>query len=213
MKKVGLLFALVLVAAACGGSDDASASAAASPTTTAATTSGNAAIEDDHEDDAASGEEGTDDHADDDHVDDVPPVDERTEDHSDDNHDTVTTSDADRAVQVAMTDFAFEPNEFEAMAGETIEFVVTNLGVVEHEFRLSNEHRIDEHIAAGHTDHDDGAEGGHHEGGDVILLVEPGDTRSVTVTFGDDTTLYSVVACLIPGHYEAGMKASMHLSA
>ena len=112
-----------------------------------------------------------------------------------------------------MNEFSFAPGEFEAMAGETIEFVVTNLGVVEHEFRLSNEHRIEEHLASGHADHEDATEDGHHEGGDVILLVEPGGTDSITVTFGEDTTLYSEVACLIPGHYEAGMKAPMRLSA
>lgn len=200
MKKTALMFALALLVAACGDVDGAS-----SMTTVAAAADATVAP-------VTEVDEGTsdDDHADDDHPDDA--VEEKG-DHADDDHDDATTSEKDRTVQVAMNEFSFEPGEFKAMAGETIEFVVTNLGVVEHEFRLSNEHRIEEHLAAGHADHEDATEDGHHEGGDVILLVEPGGTDSITVTFGEDTTLYSEVACLIPGHYEAGMKAPMSLSA
>lgn len=215
MKKLALVFALTLLVAACGDVDESTSATtppgAAPETTVAAVTQIEAdAAGDDHADDADSHEEDSADHADDDHGEDAA---EESGDHSDDDHDDATTSEKDRTIEVAMNEFSFEPGEFEAMAGETIEFVVTNLGVVEHEFRLSNEHRIEEHLAAGHADHDDGSENGHHEGGDVILLIQPGETGSTTVTFGEDTTLYSEVACLIPGHYEAGMKAPMSLSA
>ncbi|MCL1693883.1 MAG: hypothetical protein M3096_09380, partial [Actinomycetia bacterium] len=83
---------------------------------------------------------------------------------------------ADRTVEVLMTEFAFDVNPFEVAAGETIEFVVTNAGVVEHEFRVSNDHRIEEHLASGHDDHDDNdeasSEGGHEETGDFVLLLD-----------------------------------------
>ncbi len=195
MRKLTLLVTVILAVAACGGGAGASefeAESALASTTTASTAA--------------------DDHSDDDHGGDAV-NEEAVGDHADDDHDADSGVDVDRTVEVAMTEFAYEPHEFEGMAGETIEFVVSNLGVVEHEFRLSNEHRIEEHLAAGHADHDDQAAGEHHEGGDVILLVEPGETGSVVVTFGEDTALFSQVACLIPGHYEAGMKAPMHLSA
>lgn len=215
MKKLALVFAVALLVAACGDVDESSSTTsppAAAPETTAAAVaeSEESAAGDGHVDDAASHEEESGDHADDDHGEDVA---EESGDHADDDHDDTTTAEKRRTVQVAMNEFSFEPAEFEAVAGETIEFVVTNLGVVEHEFRLSNEHRIEEHLASGHADHDDSGDGGHHEDGDVILLVQPGETDSITVTFGEDTTLYSEVACLIPGHYEAGMKAPMSLSA
>ena len=37
------------------------------------------------------------------------------------------------------------------------------------------------------------------------MLVQPGDTRVVDITLPDDAGVYTQVACLIPGHYEAGM--------
>jgi uncharacterized cupredoxin-like copper-binding protein len=44
-------------------------------------------------------------------------------------------------------------------------------------------------------------------------LVAAGETGEVTVTFPTDTTLYTDVACLIPGHYEAGMHAELSYDA
>jgi uncharacterized cupredoxin-like copper-binding protein len=67
------------------------------------------------------------------------------------------TGDVDRVVEVDMSEFAFAADSFEFTPGETVEFVITNSGVAEHEFRLSNLGRVDEHIAGGHADHDDAA--------------------------------------------------------
>lgn len=212
MKKLALVFALAVLVAACGDVDGSRSTTTAAAA--AAETSVGAAVEveegtagDDHDDDADSHAEESSEHADDDHED------VADQDDAGDDHDNNGTADKDRTVQVAMDEFSFVPGDFEARAGETVQFVVTNVGVVEHEFRLSNEHRIEEHLAAGHADHHEGSADGHHEGGDVVLLVPPGETASITVTFGEDTTLYSEVACLIPGHYEAGMKAPMSISA
>ncbi len=184
MPKFFILIAgVALIAAACGGTAASSDESVPSAPATIATTTTVA-----------------DDHADDDHADD----------------------EADRAIEVSMTEFAFAVDSLEVAAGETIEFVVTNAGVVPHEFRLSNADRIDDHIASGHEDHmddgmdDDGMDGGmddgdeaeaegHLEDGDIVMLLEAGETATVTVTFPDDTTLFTELACLIPGHYEAGM--------
>ena len=129
-------------------------------------------------------------------------------DHSTDMGDTSDTSlgDADRVVTIVMTDLAFAPDHLEVSAGETIRFAVSNEGALVHEFRLSNAHRIEEHLASGHEDHGDD---GHHEDGDVVLELEAGETGEMTVTFSDDETLFTEIACLIPGHYEAGMKAPL----
>ena len=106
-----------------------------------------------------------------------------------------------------MTELEFSVLEYEVTGGETIRFEVINEGVIEHEFRLSNTHRIEEHIAAGHADHNEG--GGHHEDIDIVLLLQPGESGEVTFSFPEDTTLFNEIACLLPGHYEAGMKASL----
>ena len=89
-------------------------------------------------------------------------------------------------------------------------FRVSNAGGIEHEFRLSNQHRVDEHIAASHEDHAARAAApDDEEHADVIALVAAGDIAEITMTFSDDQTLYTMVACLIPGDYEAGMVASL----
>jgi uncharacterized cupredoxin-like copper-binding protein len=192
MPKFFILIAgVALIAAACGGTAASSDNDVPSAPTTIVTTTTVA-----------------DDHADDDHA----------EEASDDDH----ADEADRAIEISMTEFAFGVDPLEVAAGETIEFVVTNAGVVPHEFRLSNAHRIEDHIASGHEGHmddgmaddmDDGKDEaeaeGHHEDGDIVVLLEAGETSTIMVTFPDDTTLFTELACLIPGHYEAGMNTEI----
>lgn len=213
VKRLALVFALALLVAACGDVD-LSRTTTAPPTTVPAAAAVDAAEGggDDEHAEASAHEEDEADHSAADMGDDAM-SEEVTPHDEDDGHDAPTSAGVDRTVEVAMDEFTFAPVEFEAMAGETVEFVVSNLGVVEHEFRLSNEHRIEEHLAEGHADHADDNDGGHHADGDVVLHLDPGETGSLIVTFGDDTTLYTEVACLIPGHYEAGMKAPMRLGA
>lgn len=205
--KLALVVALVLVVAACGGGEFDTAAfetTNAAPTTSAAPDTTMAA--DEHMDDTM---------AHDDMSDDTMAHDEMSDDSMahDDSTAAENTTPADRTVEIAMTEFAFEPASLTVAAGETIEFVVTNDGVVPHEFRLSNAHRIEEHIASGHEDHGDEGEGGHHEGdADVVIEVEAGATDTVTVTFPEDATIFTEIACLLPGHYEAGMKGEVTYS-
>ena len=114
-----------------------------------------------------------------------------------------------RSVDVFMDEFSFSPAEIDVSAGETITFTVTNSGAIVHEFRLSNPHRIEEHMADGHNDHNDVS---HHEDGDVYIELDPGETGQITVTFSDDVTFFTEAACLIPGHYEAGMTVPLAYS-
>jgi len=208
-----VVFALALFAAACGSSpastDAAPAGDPVAPAAEATHDDAEAAHEEDEaaheEDEAAHDEEAT---HDDDHGDD-----EAAHEEDEAAHDEEAV-DADRVIEVSMTELSFAPDALTVAAGETIQFVVTNVGQIEHEFRLSNEHRIEEHMASGHADHDgDGEEsaeeGGHHGDTDIVLLLEAGETGEVTVTFPEDSTLFTEIACLIPGHYEAGMKAPL----
>ncbi len=189
--------AVMLVAAACA-LPDAATHADETVTTSSTTTSSTTTTL------AATTTVTVDDHADDGAVDD---------DHAEDDQ----AAGADRTIEVLMTEFAFDVDPVDVAAGETIEFIITNGGVVPHEFRLSNEHRIEEHLASGHDDHEDSDgesdEDGHHDGGDVVLVLDAGDTSSIVATFPEDTTIFTEVACLLPGHYEAGMFADVHYTA
>ena len=136
---------------------------------------------------------------------------------ADDHADDEGTAEADRTIEVTMTEFAFDVDPVEVAAGETIEFVVINAGVVPHEFRLSNAHRIEEHMASGHEGHadagEDAADEGHHQDGDVVLMLEAGETATLVATFPEDVTMFTEVACLLPGHYEAGMHTDVAYAA
>ena len=112
-----------------------------------------------------------------------------------------------------MNEWSYEPANLTVAAGETVEFVVTNEGEIQHEFRLTTEHAAMEHIASGHDGHhDEESSSSGHEHGEVILLVDPGATESITVHF-DGHSDYDIVACLLPDHYEAGMHTGLTLEA
>ncbi len=115
-----------------------------------------------------------------------------------------------RQIEIAMTEFAFEPVSVSVAPGEMVEFVVTNDGSIEHEFRLTNQAGIDEHLASGHEGHEDETASDAQDAN--LITVMPGETKTLTVTIPDDDSV-TKIACLIPGHYEAGMVADLALSA
>ncbi len=194
-----LLFALALVAAACGTAEPSTSD---DPTPASAVLAGDATTT-----------TPADEHPEDDHSEDT--VHEEEEDHDEgaaheEGDDHEVEGEVDRTVEVTMSEFAFEPAEIHVTAGETVRFLVSNVGAVEHEFRMTTEHAAEEHIAAGHEGHDDeGAEEGHEE---ILLLVAVGETGTIDVTF-HEAGEYDLVACLIPGHFEAGMKGVVEYEA
>jgi uncharacterized cupredoxin-like copper-binding protein len=215
-RIAALLGALALILAACGGTDSSRAvpqiDDGAAPAAPVA-----AADDEDHADDEAPHEDDADrmddeaPHEDDaDHADDEAPHEDEA-DHVDDDagqsDEYVPVADGEPSSEfdVVLGDIFFESTAVMVEAGQTVRFNLANEGVIDHEFRLSNPHRIDEHIAAGHEDHGD--TGHHEENPDIVVTLTPGETRSIDVTFPADTALFTEIACLIPGHYEAGMKA------
>ena len=112
----------------------------------------------------------------------------------------------DRTVEITMggeNEFSFAPATVTVAAGETIRFVVTNKGQIEHEFRPTTVEEAQAHIESGHADHEEeGDEAAEHEEGEV--LVQPGETKTLDVHF-DEAGEYAIYACLLPGHYESGM--------
>ncbi len=165
---------------------------------------------DDHVDDGHHTDEATADHADgtpheegDDHP---------AEDHHDDTVPEATEGGAfDAEVELVFSEYAIAAHGLEFAPGQTVRFHLKNDGELEHEFRLSNHHRIEEHIASGHEDHGD-EEGHHGSTGDVVVLLDPGASKTVDIAFPPEADTYTVVACLLPGHYEAGMAAPIEFS-
>ncbi|GMR01704.1 MAG: hypothetical protein BMS9Abin20_0023 [Acidimicrobiia bacterium] len=120
----------------------------------------------------------------------------------------------DRVVEVELSEFDIAANSLQFDHGETIEFQVVNTGVAPHEFRLTNQDRVDEHLMAGHGQgHGAPAPGEEVEAEDAILLLEPGKSGTIVFTFPANDADYALAVCLVPGHYEAGMFTDVAYSA
>ena len=109
---------------------------------------------------------------------------------------------ATRTVEVSMRDtMRFEPESIAVEEGETVRFVVANEGKVMHEFVLGTRQTNDEHaemmMKFPGMEHDE----------PYMTHVAPGETGEIVWTFnraGDFD-----FACLIAGHYQAGMVGSL----
>jgi uncharacterized cupredoxin-like copper-binding protein len=113
-----------------------------------------------------------------------------------------------RGVVVRMDDqMRFTPNQVEVRAGETIRFTVHNDGRTAHEMVIGDEADIQAHAkamqqGAGHAD-------GHGDGTAAALTLAAGQSGELVVKFDQTRTLQ--MACLIPGHYEAGMRGTIQV--
>ena len=106
---------------------------------------------------------------------------------------------ADRTVEVEMHDgLRFEPETIEVKRGQTVRFVVSNEGTLMHEMVLGTPETLAEHAAL--MQKFPGME--HAE--PYMAHVPPGDERVMTWTFTNAGEF--AYGCLVPGHFEAGMK-------
>lgn len=137
-------------------------------------------------------------------------------DNADGHHETMAVgkpgrkADVRRTVQVTMKetdggDMVFRPSSLTVKQGETIRFVVTNVGELEHEFVLDTHDNVIEHKALmekfPEMEHDD----------PNAVRLEPGKKGEIIWTFTNSGSFE--FACLIPGHYEAGMKGTLTVGA
>ena len=103
------------------------------------------------------------------------------------------------AVTMRETDgrMVFEPAEIAVKRGETVRLQITNDGVLAHEFVMDHAHAIAEHKALmerfPEMIHDD----------PNAISLEPGASGEIVWTFTNAGPFE--FACLIPGHYGAGM--------
>jgi uncharacterized cupredoxin-like copper-binding protein len=103
-----------------------------------------------------------------------------------------------RAVEVEMNDeMRFKPASIQVKRGETIRFIVRNTGKLKHEMVLGTIKELKEHAELmrkfPEMEHDDPNQ----------VVVEPGKTGELVWQFTRAGTFD--FACLVPGHFEAGM--------
>ncbi len=115
-------------------------------------------------------------------------------------------SEADRTIEViAQDDFTFSPSAIDISAGETITFVVSNRGNLPHDFTLGDAKTQDTHDAEMAEMMASGQMMAHDDANAVVL--EPGETKELTWRFSEEGTF--LIGCHQPGHYAAGMKATI----
>ena len=103
-----------------------------------------------------------------------------------------------RSVAVSMSDqMRYDPAEIHVKTGETVRLVLTNKGQGAHEFVLGTQDEIKEHAALMKKfpgmEHDEPSQ----------ARVNPGGKEELVWQFNKPGEFY--FACLMPGHYEAGM--------
>jgi uncharacterized cupredoxin-like copper-binding protein len=107
-----------------------------------------------------------------------------------------------RTIELLMDDtMRFTPSAITAQPGETVRIVARNAGKLDHELVIGDEAAIHEHAEAmKHSGHHTHATG-------TAIRVKPGESGELVVTFSHPAVLQ--IACLVPGHYEAGMRGTL----
>ena len=107
-----------------------------------------------------------------------------------------------RNVDIGMFDtMRFSPSKLTVERGETIRFTVRNEGKLRHEIVIGTEDEIAHHRHAMQQE-----SGMAHEAPNMAH-VAPGKRGHLTWQFDDPGQL--AFACLLPGHYEAGMHGTI----
>lgn len=111
-----------------------------------------------------------------------------------------------QSVQITETDFRITSSVTTFVPGQTYHFLVTNQGKTVHEFMIMP--RSEGSMAGmpmGEMDHKALARIDH---------VNPGETKSLDYTFPSSAAnSRPELACYLPGHYEAGMKLAVAVTA
>ncbi|WP_112809703.1 plastocyanin/azurin family copper-binding protein [Ensifer sp.] len=97
----------------------------------------------------------------------------------------------------------FTPASIKVRQGQTVRFALKNVGELEHEFVLDDKAQIQEHKVAMEKFPDM-----EHADANAIRL-EPGKSGEIVWTFTNTGTFE--FACLVPGHYDAGMHGPLEV--
>jgi uncharacterized cupredoxin-like copper-binding protein len=103
-----------------------------------------------------------------------------------------------RDIKVVMDDtMRFSPSKIHVKAGETVRFIVTNKGTINHEMVIGSMDELEEHAQVMRSNPTM-----HHTEANMVT-VAPGQSGEIVWQFGRPAKLS--FACLVPGHLEAGM--------
>ncbi|GAB3478501.1 cupredoxin domain-containing protein [Polaromonas eurypsychrophila] len=110
-----------------------------------------------------------------------------------------------RTITVGMSDaMRFSPEKIDVKQGETIRFVIKNSGKIMHEMVIGTRKDLDEHAALMVK-----FPGMEHEE-PYMAHVGPGKTGQIVWTFNKPGNFD--FACLIAGHYQAGMVGKINVA-
>ena len=136
-------------------------------------------------------------------------------------------NEVDRTIEIKMFDNYYEPNQIDIKKGETVKFVVKNMGELVHEFNIATKEMHIKHqpemlkmvameiILGDRVDMKkmkEAAKSDHsmaHSHSNSVLL-EPNNIGELVWKFSKDTKLEA--ACNVPGHYQAGMVAKVNIN-
>ena len=109
-----------------------------------------------------------------------------------------------RTIEIRMTDdMRFSPDRIDVKLGETVRLVAVNAGQVLHEIVIGTPEELKAHAELmkkhPNMEHDE----------PYMAHVDPGQRGEIVWTFNRPGTFE--FACLIPGHFEAGMKGTIHV--
>lgn len=109
-----------------------------------------------------------------------------------------------RTIEVGMSDkMRFSPDKLEVREGDTVRFVHRNRGKMRHEFVLGTKKELDEHAALmlkfPTMEHDE----------PYMAHIDAGKNGEIVWTFNRSGEFD--FACLIPGHYQAGMVGTVRV--
>lgn len=112
---------------------------------------------------------------------------------------------ASRSVSIGMHDsMRFTPSRLTVRQGETLRLDIANGGAVLHELVLGTAEEIAQHRLAMQRDP------AMAHGAPNMVHVAPGTSGSIVWQFSRSGTLE--YACLLPGHYEAGMRGTVSVA-
>ena len=129
-----------------------------------------------------------------------------------DNHEqtSLVAQVVNRSIALRMDDqMRFTPSQIEVRAGETVRFVVHNAGQTTHEMVLGTDAEIRLHAQAMQQGAGHGTGHSHGSGSGAAISVGAGQKGELVVRFAQAQKLQ--MACLIPGHYEAGMRGTVNV--
>lgn len=105
-----------------------------------------------------------------------------------------------RTIRVqALDTMRYAPEKLTVKAGQTVRFIATNAGRIKHEFVIGDAEEQRQHAEMMKKMPDM-----KHDEGNALTL-EPGETKELVWQFGKAWKVE--IACHVPGHYEAGMRA------